>query len=236
MPFGLANAPRVFIKLLDSILAQLDYDVCLAYVDDLIIWSETEQEHLDKIEKLFAVLANENLKLQPKKCSFMFNELTILGVIINADGVSPDPLKLTGVSQRRAPRTTKECKRIYGLLSYFRKFILSFAKISHPIQVLTSKSIPFQWNEEANAALEQLKQHITSRPVLAHFDPAKEAILKTDASLHGLGGAIFQIHDGVEKPRAFISRTAVKRHWQQLHGSKSEWPSWHIRKLHNKKA
>jgi hypothetical protein len=117
MPFGLANAPRVFIKLLDTILAQLDYDVCLAYVDDLIIWSETEKEHLDKIEKLFAVLANENLKLQPKKCSFMFDELKILGVLINSDGVSPDPLKLTGVSQLRAPRTTKECKRIYGLLS-----------------------------------------------------------------------------------------------------------------------
>jgi hypothetical protein len=207
MPFGLANAPRTFIKLLDTILAQLDYDTCLAYVDDLILWSATEEEHLLKIEKLFKVLEHENLKLQPKKCSFMFNELTILGVLINAEGVSPDPQKLTGVSRLRSPRTTREAKRIYGLLSYFRKFIPKFSQISRPIQLLTSPSVRFHWTEEANLALETLKKLITSRPILAHFDPAKEAILKTDASLHGLGGAIFQVHNGVEKPCAFISRT-----------------------------
>jgi hypothetical protein len=119
---------------------------------NLIIWSETEQEHLDKIQKLFAVLANENLKPQPKKCSFMFNALTILGVLINSDGVSPEPLKLTGVSMLQTPPTTKECKRMYGLLSYFRKFIPNFAKISHPITTPPLDCIPYVLNHSLAAA------------------------------------------------------------------------------------
>jgi hypothetical protein len=210
MPFGLTNAPAVFINLLDTILADLKYDVCLAYVDDIIVWSHTEQEHLCKLSKLFERLAGENLKLRPTKCHFMYSHLNILGVKVQREGVSPDPLKLTGVTKLQPPKNAHQARQVLSLFSYFRKFIPKFSTISHPLQLLTAPSRKFKWDAAAEESFEKLKAIITSAPILAHFDPKKEAILGTDASLLGLGGCLMQMHGDQQKPCAFVSRTLSK--------------------------
>jgi hypothetical protein len=210
MPFGLTNAPAVFVKLLDTILSDLKYDTCLAYVDDIIIWSQTEEEHLHKLSRLFERLSGENLKLKPTKCHFMYLHLIILGVKVQKDGVSPDPMKLVGVTKLEPPRSSHQARKVLGLFSYFRKFIPNFSVIAHPIELLVVPSKTFVWNSEAQKAFEQLKTIITSEPLLAHFDPQKEAILITDASILGLGGVLMQQHGVHRKPCAYVSRTLSK--------------------------
>jgi len=197
MPFGLSNAPAVFAKLIDSILGDLKSNICLVDVDDVIVWSRTVEEHLSKLKILFDRLTGENLCLKPAKCHFMCSSLYIHGSLIDENGVSPDPLKLTGVSKLQRPTTPHQTRQVMGLFSYFRKHIKDFTAKAEALQKLVSVII--------------LQKAILSNPVLAHFNPAYESILRTDASLQGLGAALFQLHpDGLERPVAFVSRTLSK--------------------------
>ena len=210
MAFGLANSPPQFASLMDLVLSGLKNEKVLCYVDDLIIYSRTIEEHLQKLDKVLSRLKSENLLLQPSKCKLLYNEISVLGFIVNSEGVKIDPSMLNAVTKLENPKTKKHVQKLLGFFSYFRKFIRNFGDIVRPMQRLLPNEAKFEWKEEQQEALNTMKKALVTAPVLALFDPEKETILKTDASTFGVGTAIFQIHDKIEKPVAFASRALIK--------------------------
>jgi hypothetical protein len=208
MPFGLTNSPPIFAKLMDMVLSGLRYDICMCYLDDIVVFSETAETHISNLRTVFERMRRENLVLKPGKCNFLFTEIKILGYVLNKDGVKLDESQVTAVRNLQEPRTRKQTQKILGLFSYFRKFIPDYSKVAEPMQRLLSHDVKFHWAEEQQQSFNKLKEAITTAPVLALFDPSRETILKTDASsLHGLGAALFQIVEGKERPVAFLSRS-----------------------------
>jgi len=145
--------------------------------------------------------------LKPSKCNFLYEEIKILGFIVNASGISTDPKQIEGVKNLPKPKTTKELQQQLGLFSYFRKLINNFAQIASPLQSVIGKDKKFEWTDKQESAFNTLKNELIKSPVLALFHPDRETILKTDASTCGLGAALFQIVNGIEKPVAYISRS-----------------------------
>ena len=139
MPFGLTNAPATFQWLMECALAGLVGDQCLIYLDDIIIFSSTFNEHLKRLACVFDRLWAAGLKLKDKKCRFIQEQLTCLGHIISNKGIGPDKAKLTAVTAYLNPQTTKEVKQFIGISNYYRNFILSYAHIAEPLHCLLWK-------------------------------------------------------------------------------------------------
>ena len=216
MPFGLCNAPATFQRLMDVCLAGLKYNSCLVYIDDIIIFSKTYDEHLIRLQAVFERLRIAGLTLKPDKCHFMRTKILYLGHIISNAGQEPDPEKIRAVLNFPTPNTLKDIRAFVALCSYYRKFIRDFAKIASPLTQLTRKDVPFQWKTNQIEAFECLKRKISSAPVLAHYDHTLETQLRTDASDVGLGAIILQKHEKKWKPVAFASR--------QIRGAELNYP------------
>lgn len=136
LPFGVAGGPACFTKIVDLIMSDLKYDTVLTYIDDIIVYSQTEDEHIQKLEKIFIRLQKEKVKLQPKKCHFMFQKLKILGYIISKNGIEIDPNSTAAVKQIQPPRTWRGVRKLLGFFSYFRRFIQGYCKKVAPFSKL----------------------------------------------------------------------------------------------------
>lgn len=207
MPFGLCNAPATFERLMDNILRSLCWEVCLCYLDDIIIFSEDFVEHVSRIERVLDCLKHAGLTLNKKKCRFAFRELTVFGHVVSSKGISPDPEKIEPVIKFPIPKNIRHVRSFIGICSYYRRFIPDFSKIAHPLHSLLHKDCKFIWGSEQQEAFETLKTRLTSFPILSYFDPKRETILNTDASGHGIGAVLAQTHGKDEKPIAYASRT-----------------------------
>ena len=135
MPFGLTNAPTTFQKLMHRCLGDL-HDDCLVYLDDIVVFSSSISEHIEKLEKVFQRLQQYNLKLKPSKCHFLKSELLYLGHVVSSRGVHTDPDKLTAVRTWPTPTNIKEVQQFIGFVGFYRRFIQNFAKISEPLHKL----------------------------------------------------------------------------------------------------
>jgi len=206
LAFGLCNAPSHFAKLMHVVLSGLTNETCLCFVDDTIVYSNTLDDHLIKLERVFARFLSEGLTLKPSKCNFMFQELKVLGFIVSKEGVKLDPKQVEAVTNLPIPTTTKKVQKMLGLFSYYRKYIKNFSQIAQPLSKLLVKDQQFEWTSEQDQSFQQLKEAITTAPILCLFDPTKETILRPDASTFGIGSTLSQIHNGEEKPVAYISR------------------------------
>jgi len=133
MPFGLTNAPATFQRVMDNVFRELIGKCCLIYLDDIIIFSSSLQEHMQDLHKIFCKLKSTNLKLQVKKSEFLIKEIEYLGHVISADGIKYNPNKLTALKNFTLPRTRKEIKSFLGWLGYYTKFIRDFARITKPL-------------------------------------------------------------------------------------------------------
>ena len=210
MPFGLCNAPATFQRAMQSVLAGLEWRDCFVYIDDILVVSRTFEEHLRHLEQIFDRLRNANLRLKPKKCSFLCNKVTYLGHVISVEGVCPDPEKTEKVRSFPVPRDVTQVRQFIGLASYYRRFVPKFAQIASPLHALLKKDNTFQWSVECSSAFQQLKDLLTSSPVLVFpkFGPGCEFILETDASYVGLGAVLSQQQeDGSVHPIAYASRS-----------------------------
>ena len=208
MPFGLCNAPATFQRLMETVLAGLVGECCLVYLDDILVIGETFEEHLGNLQKVFSRLKEANLRLHPKKCYFASPSVDYLGYHVSAEGLSTDARKTEAVANFSQPMDLKSLRSFLGLASYYRRFIPCFSKIASPLHLLTRKDAPFDWTPACDVAFCQLKQYLTSAPVLAFplFD--REFLLDTDASGLGLGAVLAQKQDdGLVRPIAFASRT-----------------------------
>ena len=211
MPFGLCNAPSTFQRLMDLVLAGLQWDSCLVYLDDVIIPGRSLSEHLQNLSAVLDRLRKAGLKLQPPKCVLCRKEVTFLGHIVSEQGIATDPAKTEKVKSWPIPTSRLEVQQFLGLANYYRRFIRDFATIARPLHRLTERTTQFKWTNECQAAFDQLKSKLTTSPILAFPDFARPFILDTDASDTGIGAVLSQISDdGKEKVVAYASRTLSK--------------------------
>ena len=233
-PFGLRNSPSYFVELMQLALDGLD-DICTFYVDDVIVWSSSLEEHLKHIDMLFKRLRKHSLKLKLKKSQFMKAESQHLGFIVTPSGVKPDPEKVEAI---KTPTNVKECRSFVALCSYYRRFVPNFAKISEPIVALTKNYARFKWTEKAQKAFEYMKESLTVIPLLAYPDLSKRFILYTDASDTATGACLVQEHEEngevFEKPLYFLSHklSPTQCRWSTV--EKECWAIHHaLQKLHS---
>lgn len=206
LPFGLCSAPATFQRMMDTVLTGLKWQTCLVYLDDVVVFSETFEQHLQRLKKVLEAVQSASLSLKPEKCHFGFTELKFLGHVVSADGVRPDPEKTAAVASYPAPRDKKGVRRFLGLCAYYRRFISNFSRIAEPLTRLTREDVPFLWTEEQEEAFRELRHRLQSPPVLAHFNEEAETELHTDASSMGLGAVLVQWQEGAEKVIAYASR------------------------------
>jgi hypothetical protein len=206
MPFGLKNGPPTFQRMMNIVFAELPN--VLIYLDDIIVFSSSFQEHLGDLKQVFEKLQNHNLQIQLDKCEFIKPELQFLGHLIKPDGIHPNPFKIEAIKQFPLPKTEKEIKQFLGMTGYYRKLIKNYAKIAQPLSNALKKSETINTNNKNYIdAFENLKKALSNDPVLKIPDFSKEFILTTDASNFAIGGVLSQKFDNIEHPVAFSSRT-----------------------------
>ena len=207
MPFGLCNAGATFERLMERVLSNLSWKICLVYLDDIIVLSKDFDEHLSNLRQVFSRLKRANLKMNPKKCILLQSQVSFLGHIVSGDGIATDPSKIEAVDKWPTPTSVKEVRSFLGLCSYYRKFVNKFADIARPLHKLTETKSKFHWGEDCQTAFDKLKRALTSSPILSYPDSTGDFILDTDASNTGLGAVLSQIQDGIEKPICYYSKT-----------------------------
>jgi hypothetical protein len=206
MPFGLCNAPATFQRLMDLVLDEHKYDFTLVYLDDIIVYSDTFENHLKHLDCVFNKIHKAGLTLKINKCTFAANELKFLGHKITKDGVSVLPEKVDAVRNCRQPKNTTDVKSFLGLANYYRRFVPSFSTVAAPLNALTSDR-EWQWTDACQLSFNTLKDLLTSAPILRRPDFNKPFVVYTDASNVGIGGLLTQEIDGVEYVIECASRT-----------------------------
>ena len=208
MPFGLCNAGSTFQRLMDVVMRGLNFSILLVYLDDVIVYSKTVEEHLERLEKMFIRLREANLKVKPSKCYLLQSKVKFLGHVVSDAGVATDPEKVQAVVEWPRPENVHEVRSFLGLCSYYRRFVHGFAEVAGPLHAMTRKNCRFSWTaQECEESFEKLKKALTSSPVLAMPNDEGEYILDTDASDTSIGAVLSQRQDGVEKVVAYASRT-----------------------------
>ena len=210
MPFGLCNAPATFERLMDLVLKGLPWTTCLVYLDDILSHGKSFTESVQSLREVFLRLRHAGLKLSPSKCELFRPEVTYLGHVISREGIATDPTKTAVIRDWPTPRNVKDVRKFVGLCSYYRRYAAGFANISKSLHQLTEKGRRFVWTAECDSAFEQLKQMLTSAPILACPSGDGQFILDTDASDHGIGCVFSQEQDGAERVIAYYSRALNK--------------------------
>ena len=179
-PFGLTQAPAYFQRLINKVLADLDF--AFGYLDDILIYSPDVPTHLVHMRQLFQRLREADLKLNREKCNFFKSHIQYLGHLISGEGIKPLPEKLESIKEMPPPTTPKEVKQFLGLIGYYRKFVPRFADVARPLTNLTRLDQPFEWSDKCQASFELLKEALIKEPILRFPDPNKPYTLYTDAS------------------------------------------------------
>lgn len=208
MPFGLKNAPSTFQRVMDNVLRGLQNQSCIVYLDDIIIFSTSLQEHIERLTDVFDRLRKYNFKIQLDKSEFLKKEVSYLGHIITTKGIKPNPDKIEAILNFPIPKNPKEIKSFLGLIGYYRKFILNFAKITKPLTNCLKKDSHIDINNtEYKNCFHTCQQLLTNNPILQYPDFEQPFTLTTDASNFAIGAVLSQGPDGSDLPIAYASRT-----------------------------
>ena len=210
MPFGLCNAPGTFERLMETVLQGLQWEICLVYLDDVVLFGRTEDEMLARMDVVFARLEQAGLKLKPRKCQLFAKQINYLGHIVSETGVAVDPVKIAAIQQWMVPESVTEVRSFLGTASYYRRFVRDFASIAAPLHRLTDHGARWCWTEDHQVAFDALKTALATTPLLNFPVPDAPYVLDTDASLTGIGAVLSQIVDGEEKVLGYASRTLSK--------------------------
>lgn len=215
MPFGLTNAPATFQRMMDEVIADMDWRVGSDYIDDLIVGSLTFEEHLSNLASLFKRLTEYGLTVKLSKCSFGKHQLVYLGHRISKEGISPNPAKTAAIDKMQQPKNISALRRFLGMTNYYRRFIHHYADLAAPLNKLLQKDSVWKWSDACQLAFDTLKDHLRSSPILAYPDFSKPFILHTDASIVGLGAVLVQEQNNKEVVIAYASRAVTKdeRKW-----------------------
>ena len=206
LPFGLKNAPSEFSRIMQMILGNLTGFVEI-YLDDVTIHSKTFEEHVEHIETVLKKLKEAGLKLNPEKCIWFANEVKILGHYVSYNSIKVDPDKIRAIVEWVQPRNVKGVQSFLGITGYYRRYVISYAKIAAPLIMITKKDVEFVWNEQMEEAFKELKKLLISAPILRAPNWNNKWILYTDASGFAIGGILAQIDgSGFEYVVAYFSR------------------------------
>ena len=206
MPFGLCNAPSTFQHYINDVLHEYLLDFVSAYIDDILIFSETRREHEEHVRKVLRKLRDAGLQIDIEKCAFFKTSVKYLGLIITTEGIRMDPEKLSAIADWSIPRSVRDVQAFLGFANFYRRFIRRFSAIAAPLTTLTKKDVPFVWSPACQSAFADLKQQFVSGPVLQHFDFDRPCRVETDASDFVCGGVLLQPDaDNHWRPVAFFS-------------------------------
>lgn len=207
MPFGLKNAPSTFQRVMDNIFRGFQNEICLVYLDDIIIFSTSLEEYIIRLKQIFNRLREANFKVQLDKSKFLKKEVAYLGHIITPSGVKPNPAKINAIKNFSIPNIQKEIKSFLGLLGYYRRFIKDFAKATKPMTTCLKKNSSAKHSPEFVNAFHMCKNLLINSPILQYPDFNKLFILTTDASNYALDAVLSQGEIPNDKPIANASRT-----------------------------
>ena len=215
LSFGISSAAEVFQNAICQSLHGIPGVKNLS--DDIIVYGASQTAHDDALRAVFAKLKERGLTLNRNKCEFNKQRLEFFGFIFSADGISADPRKVAAIHQASEPKDPAEIRSLLGMANYCSRFIKDFSTITAPLRDLTKKGVPWHWGEEHSAALQALKEGLTSNTTMSYFDPKKETELIVDASPFGLGAILFQEDKGEKHVIAYASRalTDVERRYSQ---------------------
>ncbi|KAL5500047.1 hypothetical protein EMCRGX_G011541 [Ephydatia muelleri] len=212
MPFGLTNAPSTFQRLMSMVLAGLSWVTCLVYLDDIIIFSRTVEEHLQRLTEVLQRLKEAGLKIKPSKCHLLCKSVRYLGYVVSEKGIAADADKIKCVENWPTPTDHESLRQFLGFASYYRKFIRNFADTAAPLHALTEKSKPWHWTELCDKAFVALKGKLASPPILSFPQFDRTFVVDADASQEGVGAVLSHLDDG--RVIAYASRVLTKAECQ----------------------
>ncbi|GJT38049.1 putative reverse transcriptase domain-containing protein [Tanacetum coccineum] len=192
MPFGLTNAPAVFMDLMNRVCKPYLDKFVIVFIDDILIYSKSKQEHEEHLKIILELLKKEELYAKFSKCEFWIPKVQFLGHVIDSEGIHVDPAKIESIKDWTSPKSPTEIRQFLGLVGYYRRFIEGFSKIAKPMTKLTQKKVKFEWGDKQEAAFQLLKQKLCSAPILALPEGSEDFIAYCDASKKGLGAVLMQ--------------------------------------------
>ncbi|GJU42668.1 reverse transcriptase domain-containing protein [Tanacetum coccineum] len=192
MPFGLTNAPAIFMDLMNRVCKPYLDKFVIVFIDDILIYSKSEEEHEVHLKTILDLLEKEKLYAKFSKCEFWLKEVQFLGHVVNRDGIHMDPSKVESVKNWKTPESSTEIRSFLGLAGYYRRFIKNFSKIAKPLTLLTQKNKAYVWGDKQDEAFQILKEKLCNAPVLALPDRPDDFVVYCDASKHGFGSVLMQ--------------------------------------------
>jgi len=218
MFFGMMNSPATFQAIMNEILRDMiNEGKVAAFVDDVLVGTETEKEHDEIVEEILRRLEKNNLYVKPEKCTWKVRKIGFLGVVIGPGGIEMEKEKVDEVPSWPKPKNMKDVRKFLGLTNYYRRFIKDFAQVARPMNMLTRKDVKWQWEEEQQKAFDELKRIFTTKPVLAAPDLDKEFRVEADASNYATRGVLsMKGPNKLWRPVAFISKSLsdTKRNYE----------------------
>jgi hypothetical protein len=192
VPFGLTNAPAVFMCLMNDIFRNYLDNFVIVFLDDILIYYKSEEEHEHHLRLVLQVMREHQLYANLSKCYFYQKKIHYLGHIISEQGIAVDPEKFEAIREWPTPRYVSDVRYFMGLAGYYKRFIVGFSKIAHPITSLQNKENKFEWTLKCDKNFNLLKELLTSAPMLKITDPNEICVVCTDACKEGLGGVLTQ--------------------------------------------
>ena len=217
LPFGITSAPEHFQRRMSEVLGDLEGVVCM--MDDVLVHGRSQEEHDERLIKVLNRLQAEGLTLNQEKCKFSQSQVPFLGQVVNESGITPDPSKVAAIQNVRAPTGVGEVRRFLGTINQMSKFVPNLSDVTKPLRELLVKDNQWVWGPPQQKAFDQVKQMLTTAPILALFNPKLETTVAADASSYGLGAVLLQKQeDGELKPVAYISRsmTPTEQRYAQI--------------------
>ncbi|GJR84172.1 reverse transcriptase domain-containing protein [Tanacetum coccineum] len=192
MPFGMTNAPAIFMDLMNRVCKPYLDKFVIVFIDDILIYSKSEEEHEVHLKTILDLLKTEMLYAKFSKCEFWLKEVQFLGHVVNRDGIHVDPSKVESVKNWKTPESPTEIRSFLGLAGYYRRFIENFSKIAKPLTLLTQKNKAYVWGDKQEEAFQILKEKLCNAPVLALPDGPDDFVVYCDASKQGFGCVLMQ--------------------------------------------
>jgi transposase InsO family protein len=211
MPMGLCNSGATFQRLVDISLSGLSYEICLAYIDDILVFSRSLPEHLSRLRTVLGRLQDAGLKIKPSKTYLLRRSVGFLDHLISAEGIGAHPEKTEQILNWGTPRCVRDVRAFIGITSYYRKHVKNYAAIASPLTSLTAKNRQFEWSPECQNAFDTLKRALASPPILAMPRDEGQYLLDTDSSDFAIGAVLSQIQDNEERVIAYASRHLCAR-------------------------
>ena len=206
MPMGLKNSPATFQRCVDAVLGDIKWVYCAVYFDDIVVFSETFEDHLIHVAEVLRRIRNAGLTINPNKIQLCRKQFKFLGFIIEPNKCYPDPAKVAVLNNYPIPKNPKQIQKFLGLAGFYRRFIDKFSLIAKPLTTLIQKNTKFIWSEEAQNAFDKIRNALTKLSMVYLPDLNSPFIIQTDASEVGLGAVLLQEKDSLKLPIWFASR------------------------------